>query len=112
MRLLLIIAAETILASAITFVLYGWDKRLARLNGQNPNSHSRISEQTLLIMSLIGGWPGGLIGSRVFRHKTVKQSYRASFYGVVGLHVGAVAALLYWNFAGGSIEDIRELLLE
>ena len=115
-----IIAAEMILASAVTFVMYGWDKRVARLNrtsnvnrtsnaNQNrgdpneptsnsrSNSRPRIPEKTLLGACLIGGWPGGLIASRVFRHKTSKRSYRAKFILVTILNVATVAAILYWR---------------
>src|SRR5437763_629904 len=42
----------TVACSVIAFVLYGIDKRRAIKN------QPRISERTLHILSLLGGWPG------------------------------------------------------
>lgn len=71
--------------SVVSFVLYWRDKRAA-----GPGSR-RVSETALLTADLLGGWPGGWIGRRVFRHKTRKVSYRVRFYAVVLLHVAAWA---------------------
>lgn len=56
------------------FAMYGWDKRAARLD------RSRVPERRLHLINLLGGWPGGLIGSRVFRHKTRKVRFRVVFW--------------------------------
>ncbi len=48
----------------ITFVLYGVDKRRARRDAW------RIPEKTLLLLPLIGGSVGGILGMRLFHHKT------------------------------------------
>ncbi|MEL7265396.1 MAG: DUF1294 domain-containing protein, partial [Planctomycetota bacterium] len=42
-------------SSSITFVLYCWDKSAAK------RDTNRISERTLLMWSLCGGWPGAVI---------------------------------------------------
>lgn len=57
----------------LTFVLYGADKAAARKNRR------RISERTLLLSGLLGGWPGALLGQRYFRHKTQKQPFKSWF---------------------------------
>jgi uncharacterized membrane protein YsdA (DUF1294 family) len=57
-----------------TMVVYGVDKRRANLEGQ------RIPERTLHILSLLGGWPGAILGQKFFRHKTVKKSFRLVFW--------------------------------
>ena len=57
-----------------TLVAYGVDKRRAILEGQ------RIPERTLHILSLLGGWPGAILGQKMFRHKTVKKSFRLVFW--------------------------------
>ena len=40
-------------------------------------------------LELLGGWPGGLVAMRAFRHKTQKRSYRLVFFGIVLLHAAA-----------------------
>jgi uncharacterized membrane protein YsdA (DUF1294 family) len=67
--------------SPICFVAFGMDKRRAQ------NGKRRIPEKTLHLLEICGGWPGGLIGQRTFRHKTRKLSYQAIFWGIVFLHV-------------------------
>lgn len=93
-----IIAAETILASAITAVLYWWDKRIAQSSPRSDDhgkpSRRRIPERTLLLASLLGGWPGGWWASQRFRHKTQKNSYRIQFVIVCVIHVLAVLCVL------------------
>lgn len=89
-----IIAAETILASAITAVLYWRDKSIAVSNRSATHEKSRISEQTLLTVCLLGGWPGGLWASRQFRHKTQKMSYRIQFWIAAVVHLIVVGWVL------------------
>jgi uncharacterized membrane protein YsdA (DUF1294 family) len=62
------------LASAWTFLLFGFDKwRAGRSGGR------RISEASLLLASALGGWPGGLLGIVFFRHKSAKPSFLFKF---------------------------------
>ncbi|MGM9941304.1 MAG: DUF1294 domain-containing protein [Bulleidia sp.] len=58
-----------ILMSLITFIMFGIDKRKARKHAW------RISETTLIVLSLIGGGIGGFIGMKVFHHKTRKMKF-------------------------------------
>jgi uncharacterized membrane protein YsdA (DUF1294 family) len=74
--------------SAVSFGLYGVDKWKAA------KRQWRVPEKTLLTVDLLCGWPGGLAGQRVFRHKTSKRSYQMAFWGIVVLHVAA------WGVAG------------
>ena len=62
------------LASLGAFVLFGVDKCLAKRG-----STHRISELTLLSICGLGGWPGGLLGLLVFRHKSAKLSFQLKF---------------------------------
>jgi uncharacterized membrane protein YsdA (DUF1294 family) len=71
------------------FVAYGFDKRRARIDGR------RLPEKTLHLMALLGGWPGALIGQRVFRHETQKLSFRIVFWLCVILHLAIVGGLFY-----------------
>lgn len=59
--------------SLLSFVLYNMDKQAAQLN------YWRIKENTLHIISILGGWPGALIAQQLFRHKTKKTSFRVIF---------------------------------
>jgi uncharacterized membrane protein YsdA (DUF1294 family) len=83
------IAAWYLLISVVTFIAYGIDKRKARL------SKWRVKEQTLHIMEMLGGWPGGFIAQRVFRHKWKKTKYLVVFYAIVTVHVLIWAAVIY-----------------
>ena len=76
-------------ASVVAFAAYGIDKAAARRQA------NRVSEQTLLILGLIGGWPGALVAQQVFRHKTRKRSFRRAFWGTVGVNVLVLAAYVY-----------------
>lgn len=53
----------------ITFIFYGLDKLFAIKN------ISRISENTLLTLSIFGGAYLGLIGMYFFHHKTRKNKF-------------------------------------
>ncbi len=80
--------AVVVLLSLISFVAYGWDKR------QSVLGYRRIPEQTLHVLSLLGGWPGALLGQRQFRHKTQKVSFRILFWLTVILHCGIVGTVI------------------
>ena len=73
-------------ASALCFALYAVDKAAARAG------RDRISESTLLAIGFVGGWPGAIVAQQVFRHKTVKRSFRVRFW----LSVTANAAAFAW----------------
>lgn len=72
--------------SVITFAAYAVDKSAAARRG------ARIPERTLLLLGLLGGWPGGLLAQQWLRHKTLKQPFRLLFWLSVLLHCGAVIA--------------------
>ena len=74
--------------SAIALVMYWRDKRAAQRRGW------RTPERMLHVVALLGGWPGALLGQRVFRHKTRKRWFRAVTVAIVLLHMGAWIALL------------------
>ncbi len=58
----------------------------------------RISEGTLHLQELLGGWPGAFIAQRLFRHKTSKPGYQAVFWLIVAAHeFVAVDFLLGWK---------------
>ena len=60
---------------------------------------SRVPEMVLHILALAGGSLGAWLGMRLFRHKTVKGSFRLAFWLIVSLQVLLVAwvAHLLWQ---------------
>ena len=91
----------TVVCSAIAFLLYGIDKRRAVKN------QSRISERTLHILNLLGGWPGAHLAQRLFHHKTLKISFRLVFWLTVSIHLAIIA----WGiWTGWPVTAIRALL--
>ncbi|MET0783846.1 MAG: DUF1294 domain-containing protein [Leifsonia flava] len=77
----LYVAALYVAGSALSFVLYGIDKRAA-IAGRR-----RISEATLHLVAVLGGWPGAVAAQTVFRHKTQKRSFRLRFWATVIVNV-------------------------
>lgn len=76
-----------------SFASYWWDKRRARLGGD------RIPEATLHMLDAFGGWPGGLLAQRSFRHKTRKTSFQIRFWLTVFFHL-ASCYIVYRTFSG------------
>ena len=68
-RLELWIIASYLTLSSWMFLLYGVDKRNA-IKGR-----WRVSEKTLQLWALLGGWPGALMAQQAFRHKTQKRAF-------------------------------------
>ncbi|MFG0288605.1 MAG: DUF1294 domain-containing protein [Rhodopirellula sp. JB044] len=101
MNYLPIIAIEMILASAVAIVFYWWDKHVAQLNGKagrdlsGRTKHSRVSEQTLLLISALGGWPGAWWASQRFRHKTKKVSFRIQYGIAIVINLVLVGAVIW-----------------
>jgi uncharacterized membrane protein YsdA (DUF1294 family)/cold shock CspA family protein len=79
--------------SILTFVLYAGDKRAAQGN------HWRTPENTLLLVGLIGGWPGAAVAQQVLRHKTKKLRFRTRFWTTVILNVIGFVLLAWYTFA-------------
>ena len=80
----------TVVLSAIAFVMTWSDKRLAI------SEQDRIPERTLHVIAGLGGWPGLYLGRRMFRHKTLKLSFRAVAWSIIGLHA-AIIAYGFWS---------------
>lgn len=56
--------------NVLVFLIYGWDKLMAKRNGW------RVPEFWLLLISLLAGGIGGIFGMVIFRHKTNKWRFR------------------------------------
>lgn len=67
--------------SLLTFLVYASDKSAAQQGAW------RVSENTLHLLAMAGGWPGALIAQQMLRHKSAKQEFRAVFWGTVVTNV-------------------------
>jgi uncharacterized membrane protein YsdA (DUF1294 family) len=85
-QLPLAVGAAYLAMSAICFASYALDKSAAR------RGERRTSESRLLMLGLLGGWPGAVLAQQWLRHKTVKQPFRQLFW----LSVAANMALFLW----------------
>ncbi len=69
------------LMSIFTYITYSSDKSKAI------TEKDRVPENTLHILSLLGGWIGALLAQQRFRHKTKKISFKIVFWITVLLNV-------------------------
>jgi uncharacterized membrane protein YsdA (DUF1294 family)/cold shock CspA family protein len=82
-----LIAGAYLMLSVMCFALYAADKSAATAGSR------RTQERTLLAIGLFGGWPGGVVAQQLLRHKSIKSSFRAAFWGTVIVNVVAFVAL-------------------
>ncbi|MEZ9625472.1 DUF1294 domain-containing protein [Aliivibrio fischeri] len=74
--------------SLLTYAMYAVDKNAAK------KGNWRISENTLHVLSLLGGWPGALFAQNQFRHKSKKQPFKTILWITIFMNIGAFA----WTF--------------
>ena len=86
--------------SILAFAMYAADKRAAQGN------HWRTPENTLLLVGLIGGWPGAVVAQQLLRHKTKKLRFRTRFWSTVILNV-IVFVLLAWYMNAHPIPGVH-----
>jgi len=67
--------------SVVCFCSYALDKSAAR------RGERRTPESRLLVLGLLGGWPGAVLAQQWLRHKTVKQPFRQLFWCSVAANV-------------------------
>jgi uncharacterized membrane protein YsdA (DUF1294 family)/cold shock CspA family protein len=80
-----------LVVSGLSYRAYRDDKNRAR------QGLRRLSESSLHFIDFIGGWPGGYLAQRQYRHKTAKASFRRVFWSTVLLHEAvALDFLLGW----------------
>jgi uncharacterized membrane protein YsdA (DUF1294 family)/cold shock CspA family protein len=81
------VAAGYLALSIISFIAYAADKAAATSGGW------RTKESSLLLLGLVGGWPGAILAQQFLRHKSNKASFRSAFWGTVVLNVAAFVVL-------------------
>ena len=79
-KLPLFILGLYLVASALAFSLYKRDKAAAE------RGLWRTKENTLHVLSLIGGWPGAFLAQKLLHHKSRKESFRILFWTTVVLN--------------------------
>lgn len=70
-----------IITNALTYWLYAQDKEAALLGNR------RIPEQSLHILSFLGGWPTAWLAQERLRHKTQKQPFRKIYFCTIALNI-------------------------
>ena len=73
--------------SALTLLLFGWDKGMAKLGWR------RIPEASLLFACLAGGAVGGLAGMYLFRHKIRKPTFYITVPLLSVVDIGILAVI-------------------
>ena len=73
-------------ASVVCFAAYALDKSAAQ------SHRRRTREDTLLLLGLVGGWPGAILAQQWLRHKSTKESFRGAFWLSVAANVGLFVA--------------------
>lgn len=72
--------------SVIAYVTYAIDKKAAIKNRR------RVSEKSLHLLGVLGGWPGALLAQQRLRHKTQKTSFQLMYWLTVTLNLAG----LWW----------------
>ncbi|OTG74519.1 cold-shock protein [Acinetobacter sp. ANC 4169] len=67
--------------NAITYWMYAQDKEAA-LQGSR-----RVPEQSLHLLSFLGGWPTAWLAQEKLRHKTQKQPFRKIYFCTIALNI-------------------------
>ncbi|WP_239026961.1 DUF1294 domain-containing protein [Geomonas oryzisoli] len=83
-----------LLTSLAAFLLYAFDKSAAVRGAR------RISERTLHLAGLCGGWPGALLAQRALHHKSQKRSFQLVFRFTVLVNSAAVALYAFGRWDG------------
>ncbi|MFE3848378.1 DUF1294 domain-containing protein [Flavobacterium sp. LB3P45] len=65
----------------LAFIITAYDKRLAIVQKK------RISEETLLTFTAVGGTIGSALAMYIFRHKISKKYYLFKFYRIVFIQI-------------------------
>lgn len=90
--IVLVALAITAIMNIISFALMGHDKRCAR------QGKWRVSEKTLFFVTACFGGLGGVLGMKVFHHKTQHWYFRVFFPVLLIVQIVLLAAGAYMLF--------------
>jgi uncharacterized membrane protein YsdA (DUF1294 family) len=83
-----VILVYVCLINLVTFHVWALDKKYAIARQR------RVPESTLLTLCAVGGWPMGMIGTHVFRHKSSKKAFIHKVYVVVAFQVALLCSII------------------
>ncbi|UPQ89699.1 DUF1294 domain-containing protein [Vibrio sinaloensis] len=89
-----------LLMSVFTYLMFAWDKQAAQ------SGRWRTSENTLHMLSLLGGWPGALLAQFQLRHKSSKQPFKLILWITIILNVAGFV----WLFSESARRIIQALM--
>jgi len=78
--------------NAATFAFYGYDKLISG------RKLLRVPEQALHLFAFLGGTPCALLAQYLFRHKTVKRSFRTVFWLLTVVQLAALGWALWYFY--------------
>lgn len=67
--------------NVMTYWMYAQDKEAAQQNNR------RVPENTLHLLSFLGGWPAAWLAQQRLRHKTQKQPFRQIYFCTIGFNI-------------------------
>ena len=76
--------------NVVAFFLYGIDKYKAK------HAMRRISEATLIWLSLLGGSIGAWLGMKLWHHKTQHNKFKYGLPLILLLHLTLLAVILFY----------------
>lgn len=83
----LLVCLAPVVSSALAYVAYAYDKDQAKRDGW------RVSERTLHLLSLLGGWPGALIAQHTLRHKLRKPTFMILYWLTVIVNTAVTVSI-------------------
>jgi len=75
--------------NVVTIAYYGHDKLMAQHRGR------RVPELVLHGLAIAGGSLGAFAGMKLFRHKTLKGTFRVVFWSIVAVQLAACVAMVW-----------------
>jgi uncharacterized membrane protein YsdA (DUF1294 family)/cold shock CspA family protein len=74
-----------------TLLFYGYDKGIAGTR------FLRVPERVLHALAFFGGSPLALLAQKLFRHKTLKSSFRLVYWAIVVVHAITIGGGWWWR---------------
>ena len=78
-----------------TMLTYLYDKSISHTEAV------RVPEKVLHLLSILGGSPGALLASKLFRHKTQKTGFQLVQWLIVLIQVAILAYISYTHYFPG-----------
>ncbi|MDR2332736.1 MAG: DUF1294 domain-containing protein [Burkholderiaceae bacterium] len=99
-----LLAVGVLLLNLITFLVYRHDKKAAE------TGRWRISERTLHLLSLAGGWPAAWFAQQALRHKSSKREFRVVYWITVIGNLVLLGILILLPESGGGMSALLRSL--